>query len=133
MRKLSLTLLAASTMLLAGVATAQPAGGPRPGATWRGGTMGGNVQMRGGGMQMHGGNMQMHGRARTGGGFQAHGGSFQMGGGNWRHHRWSPRPGHDFRYSRLRSACRCWRRRHSRSPRRYSTQWPLGTHSHSGP
>ena len=54
MRKLSLTLLAASTMLIAGVATAQPGGGPRPGATWRGGgAMGGNVQMRGGGMQMH--------------------------------------------------------------------------------
>ena len=25
-----------------------------------------------------------------------------QGGGNWRFHRWGPRPGHDFRYSRLR-------------------------------
>jgi Ni/Co efflux regulator RcnB len=119
MRKLSLTLLAASTMLIAAVATAQPRPGARPGATWRGGgAMGGHVQMRGGTMgggnvRMHGGNVQMRGgQVRTGGGFQAHGGNFRMrggnnfrmhhGGGTWRFHRWGPRPGHNFRHSRLR-------------------------------
>ncbi len=112
MRKLSLTLLAASTMLIAGVATAQPGAGPRPGATWRGGmtgpaVRGPNMQMRGPNMQMHGG--QMQGRVRTGGGFQAHGGNvrmhggnFQMrGGGNYRMHRWGSHPGRNFRHFRL--------------------------------
>ena len=97
MRKLSLTLLAASTMLIAGVATAQPAGGPRPGATWRGGGMTGQH------------NMQMRGQARTGGGFQAPrtqmrtGGGFRMrGGGNFGFHRWGQHPGRNWRHSRLR-------------------------------
>jgi Ni/Co efflux regulator RcnB len=86
MRKLSLTLLAASTLLIAGTALAQP--GPRPGATWQGGgMMGGGMQMRGPNMQMRGPNMQMHGN---------------MGGGNFRMHRWGPRPGPNFRHSRLR-------------------------------
>lgn len=115
MRKLSLTLLAASTMLIAGFATAQPGPGPRPGATWRGGmtgppARGPNMQMRGPNMQMRGPNMQMRGRVRTGGGFQAHGGNFQMhggnyrmhGGGNYRFHRWGPHPGRNFRHDRLR-------------------------------
>lgn len=85
MRKLSLTLLAASTLLIAGTAVAQPGPGPgpRPGVQWRGGgMMGGNMQM---------GNV----RVRTGGGLQAYGGNFRM-------HRWGPRPGPNFRYSRLR-------------------------------
>jgi hypothetical protein len=121
MRKLSFTLLAASTMLIAGVATAQPGGGPRPGATWHGGGMGGGMQT-GGGYQMHGGTMgggyQMHGGARTGGGYVVGGGRtgggyvvgggrtrtggvFRgPGGGNWRFHRWGPRPG-NWRYGRL--------------------------------
>ena len=99
MRKLSLSLLAASTLLIAGTAVAQPGPGPRPGVQWRGGAMGGNMQM-GGNVQMRGPNMQMHGnmgnvRVRTGGGFQMHGGNFRM-------HRWGPRPGPDFRHSRLR-------------------------------
>ena len=95
MRKMSLTLLAASTMLIAGLAAAQPAGGPRAGTTWRGGTMGGTMQM--------GGGYQMRGNVRTGGSFQRHGGVFRgPGGGNWRFHRWGPRPGRDFRYGRLR-------------------------------
>ena len=66
--------------------------------------MGGNVQMHGPNMQMRGPNMQMQGRVRTGGGFQAHGGNFRMhhGGGNWRFHRWGPRPGRNFHYGRLR-------------------------------
>jgi Ni/Co efflux regulator RcnB len=95
MRKLSLSMLAASTLLIAGTAAAQPGPGARPpGATWHGGgMMGGNVQMRGPNMQMRGnmGNV----RVRTGGGFQMHGGNFRM-------HRWGPRPGADFRHSRLR-------------------------------
>ena len=88
MRKMSLTLLAASTLLIAGGAAAQPGPGGRPGATWRGGgMMGGNVQMRGPNMQMRGRNMQMHGN---------------MGGGNFRMHRWGQHPGPNFRHSRLR-------------------------------
>jgi len=113
MRKLSLTLLAASTMLIAGVATAQPGPGARPGATWRGGgAMGGNVQMRAPNMQMRGtartGGGFQAGTVRTGGGLQAHGGSFRRGGGhvrgggNWGFHRWGPRPGGNWRYERLR-------------------------------
>jgi Ni/Co efflux regulator RcnB len=95
MRMLSLTLLAASIAVLPAAASAQPGprGGPRPGATWRGGGMTGpavrgpNVQMRGPNMQMrgpnmHGGNVRMHG-----------GGSF---------HRWGPHPGRNFRHGRLR-------------------------------
>ena len=99
MRTLSLTLLAASTMLIAAAATAQPGPGARPGATWRGGgAMGGHVQMRGGNVQMHGG------QVRTGGGFQAHGGmrGGQVRGGNWGFHRWGPHPGRNFRHTRLR-------------------------------
>lgn len=104
MRKTSLTLLATSTLLIAGGAAAQPAPGGHPGATWRGGgAMGGNVQMHGPNMQMRGPNMQMHGnmgggRMRIGGGYQMHG---NMGGGNFRFHRWGPRPGGNFRYGRL--------------------------------
>ncbi|HYD14474.1 MAG TPA: RcnB family protein [Allosphingosinicella sp.] len=104
MRKLSLTLLAASTMLIAGIAIAQPGPGARPGATWRGGNMGGHVQMRGG----H--NMQMRGQVRTGGGFRAHGGNnFRFRGGghvrgghNFGFHRWGRHPGRNFRHHRLR-------------------------------
>ncbi|HTU12996.1 MAG TPA: RcnB family protein [Allosphingosinicella sp.] len=113
MRKLSLTLLAASTMLIAGVATAQPAPGARPGATWRGG---GNVQMRGPNVQMRAPNVQMRapnvqmrgphmrGQVRTGGGFQA-GGHVRGGhvrGGNFNFHRWGRHPGRNWRYERLR-------------------------------
>ena len=126
MRKLSLTLLAASTMLIAGIATAQPGPGARPGATWRGGgAMGGRVQTGGPNIQMRGPVMQMRGGARTGGGFQARGGQVRTGGGfqahggmrggghvrgggghvrggNWGFHRWGQHPGRNFRYSRLR-------------------------------
>jgi Ni/Co efflux regulator RcnB len=101
MRKLSFTLLAASTMLIAGVATAQPAPGPRPGASWRGGMQmhGPNMQMRGPNMQMRGPNMQMHGpNMQMHGNMQMHRGNMQ----NFRFHRWGPRPGHNFRYQRLR-------------------------------
>ncbi len=107
MRKLSLTLLAASTMLIAGIATAQPGPGARPGATWRGGA-GGHVQMRGPNMQMRGqmprGNVRMHGggRARTGGGLRAHGGGNHVRGGNWGRHRWGQHPGRNWRHQRLR-------------------------------
>jgi Ni/Co efflux regulator RcnB len=95
MRKMSLTLLAASTLLIAGTAVAQPGPGPRPGATWQGGGMtGGGMQMRGPNMQMRGPNMQMRGPN-----MQMHG---NMGGGNFRMHRWGPRPGPNFRHSRLR-------------------------------
>ena len=84
MRKLSLTLLAASTMLIAGVAAAQPAPGARPGATWRGNMPRPNVQMRGP-------NVQVRGNVRTGGGFQAQGGNVRFrGGGNFGFHRWGP-------------------------------------------
>ena len=94
MRTLSLTLLAASTMLIAGAATAQPAHGPRPGATWRGGPMP-NVQMRGPNMQMRG--------HMGGGSIQMHGGNVQVrGGGNFRFHRWGPHPGRNFHHGRLR-------------------------------
>ena len=109
MRKLSLTLLAASTMLIAGLATAQPGPGARPGASWRGGMSGQqHVQMRGqartgGGFQARGG------QVRTGGGFRSHGGNFQVrggghvrGGNNFRFHRWGSHPGRDFRHHRLR-------------------------------
>jgi Ni/Co efflux regulator RcnB len=103
MRILSLTLLAASIAVLPAAASAQPGprGGPRAGATWRGGGFTGpavhgpNVQMRGPGMHgpnMHGGNVRMHG-----GNMQMHGG-----GGNFSFHRWGPHPGRDFRHSRLR-------------------------------
>ena len=96
MRKLSLTLLAASTMLIAGVAAAQPAPGARPGATWRGNMPRPNVQMRGP-------NMQVRGNVRTGGGFQAQGGNVRFrGGGNFGFHRWGPHPGRNFRHQRLR-------------------------------
>ena len=100
MRKLSLTLLAASTMLIAGIATAQPGPGARPGATWRGGgAMGGHVQMRG---NMPRGHVQMRGgQVRTGGGFRAHGGNFRRG-GNRGFHRWGSHPGRNWRHSRLR-------------------------------
>lgn len=100
MRKLSLSMLAASTLLIAGAAAAQPGPGARPpGASWHGGgMMGGNVQMRGPNMQMHGNMSNV--RVRTGGGFQAYGG--QMHGGNFRFHRWGPRPGPNFHYGRLR-------------------------------
>lgn len=108
MRKLSLTLLAASTMLIAGIATAQPGPGARPGATWRGGA-GGHVQMRGPNMQMRGqmprGNVRMQhggGQVRTGGGFRARGGTHVRGGGNWGFHRWGQHPGRNWRHSRLR-------------------------------
>jgi Ni/Co efflux regulator RcnB len=95
MRMLSLTLLAASIAVLPAAASAQPGprGGPRAGATWRGGgftgpaVRGPNVQMRGPGMRgpnMHGGNVRMHG------------------GGNFSFHRWGPHPGRGFRHSRLR-------------------------------
>lgn len=97
MRKLSLTLLAAAgTLLVAGTALAQPGPGPRPGVQWRGGMMGGNVQMRGPNMQMRGPNMQM------GGGMRMRGGNWQMHGGNFRMHRWGPHPGPNFHHSRLR-------------------------------
>ncbi len=101
MRMLSLTLLAASTMLVAGVAVAQPAPGARPGATWRGGNMPRpHMQMR---PQMPRGHVQMRGNVRTGGGFQAHGGNFRFrGGGNFGFHRWGPHPGRNFRHQRLR-------------------------------
>ena len=110
MRKLSLTLLAASTMLIAGVATAQPAPGARPGATWRGGAMPRpNIQMRGPNMQMRGhmqgGNVRMQGgnMRMRGGNVQMHGGNFRMrGGNNFRFHRWGPHPGRNFRHDRLR-------------------------------
>jgi len=97
MRMLSLTLLAASIAVLPAVASAQPGprGGPRPGASWRGGGMTGpavrgpNVPMRG--PNMHGGNVRMHG------------GNVRMhGGGNFSFHRWDPHPGRNFRHSRLR-------------------------------
>jgi len=97
MRMLSLSILAASTVLLAGVASAQqgPRPGPRPGATWRGGgfvgpaVRGPNVQMRGPHMRgpnvrMHGGNTRMHR------------------GNNFSFHRWGPHPGRGFRHSRMR-------------------------------
>lgn len=127
MRKLSLTLLAASTMLIAGLATAQPGPGARPGASWRGGgTMGGQMQMRtGGGFQARGGQARTGGgfqapggQARTGGGYMVHGGQARTGGGfrmnggtrggghvrggTWGFHRWGPRPGRNFHHSRLR-------------------------------
>ncbi len=93
MRKLSLTLLAASTMLIAGIATAQPGPGARPGATWRGGA-GGHVQMRGPNLQMRGqmprGNVRMHG------------GGAHLRGGNWGRHRWGQHPGRNWRHQRLR-------------------------------
>jgi Ni/Co efflux regulator RcnB len=92
MRTLSLTLLAASIAFLPAVASAQPGprGGPRPGATWRGGGMTGpNVQMHG--PRMHGPNVRMHGGNR-----QMHRG------GNFSFHRWGPHPGRNFRHSRLR-------------------------------
>ncbi|HVQ08952.1 MAG TPA: RcnB family protein [Allosphingosinicella sp.] len=120
MRMLSLTLLAASIAVLPAAASAQPGprGGPRAGATWRGGGMTGpavrgpNIQMRGPGMQgrtvrMHGGQMhggQMHGGQMHGGqmhGGQMHGGQMH-GRGNFSFHRWGPHPGRNFRHSRLR-------------------------------
>jgi Ni/Co efflux regulator RcnB len=100
MRKLSLTLLAASTMLVAGIAAAQPGPGARPGATWRGGA--GQVQMRAPHVQMRGqmprGNVRMHGggQVRTGGGLRAHSG------GSWGRHRWGQHPGRNWRHQRLR-------------------------------
>jgi Ni/Co efflux regulator RcnB len=100
MRKLSLSMLAAGTLLIAGTAAAQPGPGAHAGATWRGGgMMGGNVQMRGPNMQMRGPNMG-GGMVRTGG-YQMHGGQMH-GGGNVRFHRWGPNPGPNFRYGRLR-------------------------------
>jgi Ni/Co efflux regulator RcnB len=103
MRKLSLTLLAASTMLIAGVATAQPAPGARPGATWRGGAMPRpNMRMRGPDMQMRG-HMQGGNVRMQGGNIRMHGGNVQVrGGGNFRFHRWGPHPGRNFRFERLR-------------------------------
>ncbi|MEA3014529.1 MAG: hypothetical protein QOD42_3074 [Sphingomonadales bacterium] len=97
MRMLSLTLLAASIAVLPAAASAQPGprGGPRAGATWRGGGFTGpgvhgpNVQMRGPGM--HGPNVRMHG-----------GNTRMHGGGNFSFHRWGPHPGRNFRHSRLR-------------------------------
>lgn len=96
MRKLSLTLLAASIAVLPAVASAQqgPRGGHSAGATWRGGGVTGpavrgpNVQMRGPHVRMRGPNM--------------HGGNMRRGGGNFSFHRWGPHPGRNFRHSRMR-------------------------------
>ena len=99
MRKLSLSILAASTMLIATAASAEDqrgrGGGGQGGGHWRGG---GGMQMRGGGgMQMrHGGNVQV----------RNHGGNVRVrhnmpnmrmhhGGGRGHH------PGRNFRHHRM--------------------------------
>lgn len=104
MRMLSLTLLAASIAVLPAIASAQPGprGGPRPGATWRGGGMTGPA-VRGPNVQMRGPNMRMRGPGMHGRTVRMHGGNTQMhGGGNFSFHRWGPHPGRGFRHSRLR-------------------------------
>ncbi|HYI49551.1 MAG TPA: RcnB family protein [Allosphingosinicella sp.] len=101
MRKLSLTLLAASIAVLPAVASAQhgPRGGQSPGASWRGG--GPHVQMRGPNVQMRGPHVRMRGPNMHGGNVRMHG-DMRRGGGNFSFHRWGPHPGRNFRHSRLR-------------------------------
>lgn len=91
MRKLSLSILAASTVLFATAASAEEQrGGGRAG----GGHWGGGMQMRGGGMRMqHGGQMQM----RHGGNMRMHHNMPNM----RMHHSRFPHPGRNFRHGRL--------------------------------